>query len=145
MELGFSVIAKGYWDHMPQQSTKEIFNLVLFAPKVATIAPSSRVQIRVGPNSEYGTNTEYRIIRFLKILRIPNTELFGFRIWMNTEYRIALFGLNYSNTEYLKSNSSPPKNLICEFCDQMRWGKFDPLFSYLHERFLLCFLHISFL
>ena len=45
MELGFSVIAKGYWDHMPQQSTKEIFNLVLFAPKVATIAPSSRVQI----------------------------------------------------------------------------------------------------
>ena len=33
---------------------------------------------RVGPNSEYGPNTEYRIIRFLKILRIPNTELFGF-------------------------------------------------------------------
>ena len=105
----------------------------------------SMLSNRVGPNSEYGPNTEYRIIRFLKILRIPNTELFGFWIWTNTEYRIALFGLNYSNTEYLKSNSSPPKNLICEFCDQMRWGKFDPLFSYLHERFLLCFLHISFL
>ena len=25
----------------------------------------------------------------------------------------------------------------------MRWGKFDLLFSYLHEGFLLCFLHIS--
>ena len=36
------------------------------------------LQARVGPNSEYGPNTEYRIIRFLKILRIPNTELFGF-------------------------------------------------------------------
>ena len=37
---------------------------------------------RVGPNSEYGLNTEYRIIQFLKILRI---------IWflkMN-EYRIS--------------------------------------------------------
>ena len=33
---------------------------------------------RVGPDSEYGPNTEYRIIRFLKILPIPNTEFFGF-------------------------------------------------------------------
>ena len=103
------------------------------------------VKNRVGPNSEYGPNTEYQIIWFLKIIRIPNTKLFGFWKWMNTEYRIVLFGLNYSNTEYLKSNSSPQKNLICEFCDQMRWGKFDPLFSYLHEDFLLCFLHICWL
>ena len=41
---------------------------------------------RVGPNSEYGPNTKYRIIRFLKM----------------NEYRIALFGLNYSNIKYLK-------------------------------------------
>jgi len=34
--------------------------------------------IRVGPNSEYGPNTE--LFSFSKILRIPNTELFGFRI-----------------------------------------------------------------
>ena len=58
-----------------------------------------------------------RIIWFLKILRIPNTELFSFWKWTNTEYQIVLFGLNYSNTEFLKSNSSPPKKFICEFCD----------------------------
>ena len=82
---------------------------------------------RVGPNSEYG----------------PNTELFIFWKWTNTEYWIVLFGHNYLNNEYCKSNSSPPKHFICEFCDQMRWGHFDPLFSYLHEGFLLCFIHIS--
>ena len=45
-------------------------------------------------------NTEYQIILFLKM----------------NEYWIVLFGLNYSNTEYLKSNSSPPqKNLYVNF------------------------------
>ena len=39
-------------------------------------------QPRVGPNSEFGPNTKYRIV---------------------------LFGLNYSNTKYLKSNSTPPQ------------------------------------
>ena len=33
---------------------------------------------RVGPNSEYGPNTENRIIQFLKILQILKTELFVF-------------------------------------------------------------------
>ena len=84
---------------------------------------------------------EYRIPNYSFFENFTNTELFGFWKWTNTEYRIVLFGLNYSNTEYLKSNSSPPKNFICEFCDQMRWGKFDPLFSYLHEGFLLCFFY----
>ena len=78
--------------------------------------------IRVGPNSEYGLNTEYRIICFLKM----------------NEYWTVVFGLNYSNTKYLKSNCSPPpkKKIICEFSDQMI---LDPLFSYLHEGSLLCF------
>ena len=98
---------------------------------------------RVGLNCEYGPNTEYQIIRFLKILWIPNTKFFGFWKWMNTKYRIVLFGFNYWNTKYFKSNSRPPKNVICEICDQMRWGKFDPQFSYLHEGFSLCFsIHI---
>ena len=78
-----------------------------------------------------------RIIQFSKILRIAIIRL----LKMN-EYRIVLFSLNYSNTKYLKSNSSPPKNFKCKFCDQMRCGKFDALFSYLHEGFLVCFLHI---
>ena len=91
----------------------------------------SCLQTRVGPNSEY------QIIQFLKILRIPNYLVF--ENFTNTDYQIVLFGLNYSNTEYLKLNSSPPKNFICEFCDQMRWGKFDPLFSYLHEGFYCVF------
>ena len=56
--------------------------------------------IRVGPNSEYGLNTEYRIICFLKM----------------NEYWTVVFGLNYSNTKYLKSNCSPPpkKKIICQ-------------------------------
>ena len=49
-------------------------------------SPSNRViKSRGGPNSEYGPNTEYRIIRFLKILPIPNTELFGFWKWANIQ------------------------------------------------------------
>jgi len=60
-------------------------------------------------------------------------KLFDFWKWRNTEYWIVLLGLNYLNTEYSKLNSSPPKNFICEICDQMRWGKFHTLFSYLHQ------------
>ena len=44
-------------------------------------------------------NIEYQIIRFLKI----------------SEYRIVIFGLNYSITEYLKANSSPQKILYVKF------------------------------
>ena len=56
-------------------------NTILYVNKKSNHPPSTLKNIpesRVGPNSEYGPNTEYRIIRFLKILRIPNTELFGF-------------------------------------------------------------------
>ena len=67
---------------------------------------------------------------------IPTWGLFFvFWKWTNTEYLIVLFDLNYSNTKYLKSNSSTPKNFICKFSDQMRWGKFDPIFSYINEGF----------
>ena len=34
------------------------------------------VNTRVGPNSEYGPNTKYQIIGFLKILRIQNYSVF---------------------------------------------------------------------
>ena len=91
----------------------------------------------------YQSWTEYQIPNYSVFENFTNTKLFDFWKWTNTEYWIVLFGLNYSNTKYLKSNSSPPKKFIFEFCDQMRWGKFDPLFSYLHEGFLLFFLHIS--
>ena len=86
----------------------------------------------------YGPNTES--LRFWKFY---DTELLVF-LKMN-EYQIVLFGLNYSNTEYLKLSSSPPSKFffIFEYSDQMWWGKFDPLSSYLHEGFLLCFLYIS--
>ena len=64
--------------------------------------------------------------RIVNMDRIPNTELFGFWKfykywipnysffwkWMNTEYRIVLFGLNYSNTEYLKLNSISPQKIL---------------------------------
>ena len=45
------------------------------------------------------------------------------------EYRIVLFGLNYSNTEYLKSNSSPPKNFYVNFVT--KWDE-ENLILYFH-------------
>ena len=105
-------------------------NKLTIGPLYGRLCDFSLINLtRVGLNSEYGTNTEYQIIRFLKILRIPNTELFGFWKWTNTEYRIVLFGLNYSNTEYLTSNSTPKKFFICEFCE--KWDE-DTLILYFH-------------
>ena len=60
-------------------------------------------------------NTEYQIIRFLKILHFTNTEYQIIHFLKINEYRIVLFGLNYSNTEYLTSNSTPKKFFICDF------------------------------
>ena len=49
------------------------------------------------------------------------------------------------NTEYLKSNRSPPKNFICKFSDQMRLGKFDPFLLLKNSRtiqYLLKTIHV---
>ena len=73
----------------------------------------------------YSSSTELDLI--VNIKYGPNTEqILNSTIWI--------------------SNSSLPKNfihfIICKIYDQMRCGKFDPLFSYLHEGFLVCFVHI---
>ena len=57
------------------------------------------------------------------------TKLLVFWKWTNTEYRIVLLGLNYSNTQYLTSNSTPKKFFICEFCE--KWDE-DTLILYFH-------------
>ena len=43
-----------------------------------------------------------QIPNYLVFKNFVSTELFVFLKWTNTEYPIELFGLNYSNTEYLK-------------------------------------------
>ena len=75
------------------------------------------------------TSHKAELDRIANMDQIPNTELFGFWKWTNTEFRIILFGLNYSNTEYLTSNSTPKKFSICEFCGK---SDEDTLILYFH-------------
>ena len=68
---------------------------ILKRNKIQNIQTNITGMTRVATNSEYGPNTEYRVIRFLQILRIPNTELFVFWKWMNTIILRALVPKGY--------------------------------------------------
>ena len=112
--------------------------------------------IRVGPNSEHAPNTELFVFNSRWAILVILCSLIH---WLNKtrdyfsvsrmctsvvsyynsssclkmiEYQILISTIRSQLFEYriLKLNSSPPK-FICELCDQMSWGKFDPLFSFL--------------
>ena len=69
-----------------------------------------------------------------------NTELFGFWKWMNTKYRIVLFGLNYLNTEFKNRIVAPQKILYVNFVT--KWDEENLiLYFHIYMRAFYCFFY----